>query len=360
MTGVLVILGLGMALTLIPALAYFLWPRSRQMTLGLCLSGLTLTLLLTGLEAFWQLAGKHLPPGLMAKIPEELQRRNIPGTRDYCWQGHLFHFNTEVFRGADWPPKSPQILRIICLGDSLTFGEGVAEEESYPAVLSHLLNQTYRVEILNLGVCGDQVSDVRKVLERHLNELKPDLVTYGMCLNDYLPSRMPQYGGNQWALPLPLCFKEWLAGNTAVFAFLTQEYDGVLRRFHLRRDFFDDILISLKNDTALKQDFRRDCSAMSREVTGRGKPPILSLVVTQFPKDPRGRLLADKGQDLMRRAGMDVLDDKPYFRGKQDENFTVSPWEGHPNSACQRIFARILYDGLIKFHSDLLSHYERK
>jgi len=362
MIGILIIFGLGLTITLLPGLIYFLSPgrpRIRKVALGLGLSGITMTLLFIGLEAFWQLAGSHLPPGLMAKIPEELKRRDIPGTRDYYWHGHLFHFNAKGFRGAEWPPKSTQVLRIMCLGDSLTYGEGIAEEDTYPSVLSHMLNKTYRVEILNLGACGYQVSDVRKVLEQHFDELHPDLVTYGMCLNDYLPSMKPQYEGDQYPVPLPLGFKNWLAGNTAVFAFLTQEYDGFLRRFHFRRDFFDDILISLKNDTSLKQDFLRDCAAMSRLMAARGKPPILAMVVHQFRKDPRGRLLDDKSQELMRRAGMEVLDDKPYFRGLENENLTVSPWEGHPSSACQRIFAQILYDGLVKIHPDVLSRYSR-
>ncbi|MDD2902158.1 MAG: GDSL-type esterase/lipase family protein [Syntrophales bacterium] len=360
MTAVLVILGLGSALTLIPALVYFLskgHTRLRQAALGLCLSGATLTLLLTGLEAFWQLAGRHLPPSLAAKIPEDLQRRNIPGSRDYYWHGHLYRVTPEGFRKAEWPRKSPQVLRIIALGDSLTYGEGVAAEETYPAVLNRLLNRTYRVEVLNLGVCGHQVSDIRGVLDRHLKELNPDLVIYGMCLNDYLPSRMPQYNGEQGALPLPRGFKDYLARNTAVFAFLTNKYDALLRRWHWRRDFFDDILLSLEKDSRLKKEFVANCATMSQAVATRGKPPILALVVTQFPKDPRGRLLADKSQDLMRQAGMEVLDDQPYFRGRAEEQFSVSPWEGHPNAQCHRIFAQILYDGLIKLHGDLLSHY---
>ncbi len=363
MIGILIIFGLGLTVTLLPGLIYFLSPgrpRIRQLALGLCLSGITLTLLFSGLETFWQLAGSHLPTRLKPSIPEELKRRDIPGTRDYYWHGHLHRHTMEGFRSGDWPQKSPQTLRIIVLGDSLTDGEGVAEAEAYPEVLGQMLNRTYRVEVLNLGVCGYQVSDVRRVLERHIDDLNPDLVVYGMCLNDYLPSLTGQYDGEQWSLPLPRGLKEWLTGNTATFAFLSRKYDGLLRRFHLRRDFFDDILISLEQNTSLKRDFQDDCAGMVQAVAARGKPRIVALVVNQFPKDRRGRLLADKSQVLMRQSGMDVLDDKPYFRGREEEQFFVSPWEGHPNASCQRIFAQILYDGLLKLHGDLLSGYHRK
>ena len=80
-------------------------------------------------------------------------------------------------------------------------------------------------------------------------------------------------------------------------------------------------------------------------------------MVDQFPGNHRGRLLAEKTRELMRQAGMDVLDDSPYFQEREAEQFFVAPWEGHPNAACQRIFAQILYDGLIKHHGDLLAGY---
>lgn len=45
--------------------------------------------------------------------------------------------------------------KVICVGDSITYGHGVAENrgtDSYPAILQRLLSDEY--EVHNFGVCG--------------------------------------------------------------------------------------------------------------------------------------------------------------------------------------------------------------
>jgi hypothetical protein len=362
MKGILIIMGLGFLLTLFPVILYLLVSsrsRLKPVALGLCLAAATLTLFLAGLETFWYLAGRHLPGQLAAKIPEELARREVPGTKDYYCHGHLHRQNGEGWRMSGWGDKSPQVFRIMALGDSLTYGQGVAEEEAYPQVLSRMLNQTVRVEVLNFGVCGYQISDIRRLLEKYLDRVQPDLVMYGMCLNDFLPSMMMVYPGSQWELPLPKRFKDWLAKETMLFALLTRKYDETLRRFHVRRDFIDDILFSLEHNTPLKREFLEDSSRMSKMVAARNLPPILASVIHQHPKDQRWLQMAEMAQQLLGQAGMSVLDGRSYFRGREDEVFNVSPWEGHPNAECHRIFARIFCDGMMKCHQDLLSGYAR-
>jgi len=50
-------------------------------------------------------------------------------------------------------------LRIVALGDSLTAGLGVAQNEAFPAQLQRaLLEKGYKVEVINAGVSGDTAS----------------------------------------------------------------------------------------------------------------------------------------------------------------------------------------------------------
>jgi len=66
---------------------------------------------------------------------------------------------------------------IYCLGDSFTYGAGVASENSYPMQLNKRLSKKgYRV--FNFGVLGGNTSDALKKLKQEIKEKgKPDIVT---------------------------------------------------------------------------------------------------------------------------------------------------------------------------------------
>jgi len=54
-------------------------------------------------------------------------------------------------------PRSPEAMRVACVGDSITFGEGIMDRErnSYPAQLAVLLGDKW--EVRNFGVSGSTV-----------------------------------------------------------------------------------------------------------------------------------------------------------------------------------------------------------
>jgi acyl-CoA thioesterase I len=54
------------------------------------------------------------------------------------------------------PPTVPARPRIVVLGDSLTAGLGIGQEEAYPALLQQRLDQAHlNFEVVNAGVSGD-------------------------------------------------------------------------------------------------------------------------------------------------------------------------------------------------------------
>ena len=57
------------------------------------------------------------------------------------------------------PPRQPMNNKIIFFGDSLTAGQGVLPEESFPALIEKkLLADGYAYEVVNAGVSGDTTS----------------------------------------------------------------------------------------------------------------------------------------------------------------------------------------------------------
>jgi lysophospholipase L1-like esterase len=77
--------------------------------------------------------------------------------------------------------------RILCLGDSNTYGIYLEPGEAYPAQLEALWNGAggSRVEVLNLGFPGTDSSKLVSELPRLIDTLEPDLVTVLVGANDF-------------------------------------------------------------------------------------------------------------------------------------------------------------------------------
>jgi len=63
-------------------------------------------------------------------------------------------------------------FRILCVGESVTFGWGVAREDSYPAQLAKLLN----VEVINAGVPSARIEYSTHWIQNKAEQLQPDLI----------------------------------------------------------------------------------------------------------------------------------------------------------------------------------------
>lgn len=75
---------------------------------------------------------------------------------------------------------------VIFLGDSLTAGLGLPEEQAYPALLDHRLNaKGTPVRVLNAGVSGDTTAGGLARLDWLLKQ-KPDILVLGLGANDGL------------------------------------------------------------------------------------------------------------------------------------------------------------------------------
>jgi lysophospholipase L1-like esterase len=97
--------------------------------------------------------------------------------------------NANGFRGkAIAIDKNPQSIRIVGIGDSLMFGWGVKDEETYLSLLAEILNRDnpeFSWEIINTAVPGyNTVMEVETLKEKGL-QYKPDIVIIHYFWNDF-------------------------------------------------------------------------------------------------------------------------------------------------------------------------------
>ncbi len=84
------------------------------------------------------------------------------------------------------PPAAEQRPLVVFLGDSLTAGLGVAEDQAYPALVGERLTaEGHSARVVNAGVSGDTsaggVARLDWILSQH-----PDVVVVGLGANDGL------------------------------------------------------------------------------------------------------------------------------------------------------------------------------
>ena len=97
--------------------------------------------------------------------------------------------NNLGFRGAGEIPlaKRPGTYRVLCVGDSYTFGAYVNDLETWPAQLESALreqNPGRAFEAINAGISGFTITDELEFVKEHGLRLEPDAVVVGFVLND--------------------------------------------------------------------------------------------------------------------------------------------------------------------------------
>jgi len=99
------------------------------------------------------------------------------------FQGVPVTTNSLGLRNAENEKIKPEIYRIICLGDSSTFGWGVPLQSTYPFLCQRNLSER-NIEVINSGEIGFSTYQGLLFLKNYLLKYKPDLIVVNFLLND--------------------------------------------------------------------------------------------------------------------------------------------------------------------------------
>ncbi len=106
------------------------------------------------------------------------------------WHGADVSINSLGIREKELSTeKAPNTYRLLCLGDSVTFGYGTENDRTYVRVLESLLREhrpNQRFEAINAGIGGFSTLQELLFLKEVGLKFKPDLVIVAFVLNDVL------------------------------------------------------------------------------------------------------------------------------------------------------------------------------
>ena len=126
-------------------------------------------------------------PQIVYRTDPEVRFSLVPNQRGWIDDGFVTT-NSIGFRGADIEmPKPAGRFRIVVLGDSVTFGWGVNDADTFCARMEQFVHSRMPdsdVEIVNLAVPGYGTRQEVVMLERYLARLQPNLVLLGFYAND--------------------------------------------------------------------------------------------------------------------------------------------------------------------------------
>ncbi len=265
--------------------------------------------------------------------------------------GHAFKINSLGFRDYEFKPvKEKGTFRILCIGDSVTFGIGLDLEDTFPKQLERILRSSYpqdKIEVINCGVPSYNTLYEYLFLREIGLKYSPDLAIIGYVYNDSV-----------YHYPI----------TTARYSLFNKAKDS-LRRLYL----YDFILsriykviyalegLTSKDPSARAQDLRyaysdkyfgwqknKEAFKLLSGLSGDSGIPIVYVIFPKFESMEKGYpylFLHRTVRDTLKGEPY-VLDLLPYFEGRITKDLWVSESDSHPNKEADAIAAKTISDYL--------------
>ena len=263
-------------------------------------------------------------PLLVFRLPPHTQK---------TYQGVMISTNALGFRDREIERKQDGELRILLLGDSITFGYGVSDEETYGRKLESILTSELgrKVRTVNAGMGGFNTVQEAAFLENQAAAIDPDVVSLLYLPND-IDSNIPPFNpgeaiyGNASKVTRILLEKSWLF-RLAVFA-STEPEPKRLAEVGIRGRGAKDSLTALARIAAL---------CRQRRV------PFETFFYREKEESGAGARFIDELFSQVSRVGVEngflVTDVRPWWGNRDWRSLTNSVVDWHPNARGHEVLA---------------------
>lgn len=290
---------------------------------------------------------------------------HIPGTRlrvEYASNprgyfdennGVTYDINSHGLHGPEITKEKPaSTFRILGIGDSFTFGQGVREQDTFLRRLDRSLNASPKVvrpvEVLNAGVLGYNTRDEVLYLEHQWVEYEPDLVLIAFYLNDAYSDFTFVNNGRGLGIyysPDGLAQQSYLV-DLVQHAYRARRVQQDLEDYY-RGQYFSEARKWLDQSDSLDVDWKVSQAALERAAElGQQHGFRVALIIfpefyhldDRYPFFAIHELVKAKATSL----SMPVLDLMTVYQGLVDRDLWVHPSDHHPNEVAHKLAAEAI------------------
>ena len=265
--------------------------------------------------------------------------------------GEVVKTNSFGMRGDEpFTEATENLLRIVALGDSFTFGHKLRGEDTYPQILEELLNESsaetgYQYEVLNLAVTGYGTQDESLTLKYKGLQWNPDLVLIGYVFND--PESEPvqklsaYFHSPRW----------WEHFHLTRLVALSK------RRWDIQRLGHGKYLDYLHADQSSHWQGALKSFDDIRKMTSERNLNVMLVIFPVFPLQDENwnnypyLELHQKIASEAKKRGFQVLDLYDIYKDQEPEDIRLSSTDGHPSPYGNAIAARAIYIKLLTEHA---------
>ena len=232
--------------------------------------------------------------------------------------------------------KPPGTVRVLMLGDSLTFGWGVKVEDTPSKMIERKLNEGKNppaYEVINAGVGNyNTVQEITYFLSKG-RQLKPDVVVLNYFIND--------------AEPTPLKKQSWLAERSYAAVVGLSAFDTLSRTYFGKADWREYYASLYRDNAAPWQAAQKAIGELAAFCRQNG----IKLLVVNYPelhvlKDyPFTKVTAAVAQQAAANQAP-FLDLLPSVADLVPETLWVSPTDAHPNATANARFSDAILNAL--------------
>lgn len=295
---------------------------------ALCLEGMTRLFLDTGMLYELEM-WRYARDVKVRDMRPDLGHRHRPNAEAQL-MGVKVTTDSNGFRSSEIPEKAPPgVARIAFVGDSITLGWGVAEQETFAnRILEALTKAGRKVDGFNLGV-GNYNPTQELALYRKVGALlKPDIIVLAYFINDAEP--MPQYLDTTW-----------LDRNSAAWTVLRYRLDTVSRTFGETPDWKKYYRDLYEPNAAGWQQTQKALSGFATEARQTGAKLVVFNIpeLREFKPYPFGDI-TDKVRAVVERDKVPFIDLLPTVESVDPRTLWVTVPDPHPNGKADEYFAK--------------------
>ena len=249
--------------------------------------------------------------------------------------GPPLRINHLGFREREIEPKNHARYRIVIVGDSLTWGQGLEERERFSNVLERSLGSRY--EVLNFGIPGNNLPEHLQVLEQALS-VSPDFVLLELYINDFEMPGMERPGAHA-LLPWPSLDRRMLSAS-ALYDMVNDAWSQLQDRTGMVETYVHYMERNLKDPSAPNS---RKAFGMLRQFVERARAAGVASGTVLFPNPglfgknyPFG-YLHDRVREVCADERITCLDLRgPFSTFKSPQDMWVSRFDQHPNARANK------------------------